>query len=145
MACSLIRRSGIHDSSWDFGGQVNLETAPILFDIIVREVRSVLDGNITNGELEAAKSYALGRYQMGAQTVAQISNFYTGRYFLDGEVKDYNKVPDAIRKTSRECIIDTAKEFITSNTWVLAGVSSGEKDELVELHDKLAVLFGENA
>lgn len=135
---------GYYDSSWDFGGQVNLDTAPDLFDIIVREVRSVLDGNITNAELEGAKSYALGRYQMGAQTVAQISNFYTGRYFLDGEVKDYNTVPDAIRKTSRVCIIDTAKEFITSDTWVLAGVSSGEKDELVTLHDKLAVLFSEN-
>ncbi len=132
---------GYYDSSWDFGGQVNLDTAPELFDIIVREVRSVLDGNITNSELDSAKSYALGRYQMGAQTVAQISNFYTGRYFLDGTVKDYNKVPDAIRKTSRECIIDTAKEFIASDAWVLAGVSSGEREDLIELHDKLAILF----
>ncbi len=133
--------AGYHDSSWDFGGQVNLDTAPQLFDIIVREVRAVIDGKITLAELEAAKSYALGRHQMGAQTVAQISNFYTGRYFLDGEVKDYNQVPEAIRKTSIECIIDTAKEFIASNTWILAGVSSGDKDELVALHDKLTVLF----
>lgn len=132
---------GFYDSSWDFGGQVNLDTAPELFDIIVREVRSVIDGKITTAELEAAKSYALGRHQMGAQTVAQISNFYTGRYFLDGEVKDYNQVPDAINKTSIECIIDTAKEFIASNTWILAGVSSGEKEELVELHNKLTALF----
>lgn len=132
---------GFYDSSWDFGGQVNLDTAPQLFDIIVREVRSVLDGNITTAELDSAKSYALGRHQMGAQTVAQISNFYTGRYFLDGEVKDYNKVPDAIRKSSMECMIDTAKEFIASDTWILAGVSSGDKDELITLHDKLAILF----
>jgi predicted Zn-dependent peptidase len=132
---------GFHDSSWDFGGQVNLETAEGLFDIIVREVKFIMDGKITEEELEAAKSYALGRYQMGAQTVAQISNFYTGRYFADGVVKDYEKVPESIRKTTRECIIDTAREFIASNTWVLAGVSSGEKAELVELDDKLATLF----
>ncbi len=132
---------GFHDSSWDFGGQVNLDTAEQLFDIIVGEVRSVLDGNITEDELVVAKSYALGRYQMGAQTVAQISNFYTGRYFQDGAVKDYNKVPDSIRKTTRGCIIDTAKEFIASNTWILAGVSSGERDDLMSLHDKLATLF----
>lgn len=132
---------GFHDSSWDFGGQVNLETAGGLFDIIVREIKHVLDGKITEDELDAAKSYALGRYQMGAQTVAQISNFYTGRYFADGIVKDYNKVPDSIRSTTRECIIKTANEFIRSNAWVLAGVSSGEKDEIVELNDKLATLF----
>lgn len=132
---------GFHDSSWDFGGQVNLETSSDLFDIIVREIKCVLDGKITEEELEAAKSYALGRYQMGAQTVAQISNFYTGRYFADGVVKDYDKVPDSIKKTTRARMIDTAREFIDSNAWVLAGVSSGEKEEIVALNDKLATLF----
>jgi predicted Zn-dependent peptidase len=132
---------GFHDSSWDFGGQVNLETSSELFDIIVREVKHVLDGKITEAELEAAKSYALGRYQMGAQTVAQISNFYTGRYFADGIVKDYDKVPESIRKTTLDCMVDTAREFISSNAWVLAGVSSGEKAEIVALNDKLVTLF----
>lgn len=33
---------------------------------------------------------------MGAQTVAQISNFYTGRYFWDDCVKNYDRVPDEI-------------------------------------------------
>lgn len=135
---------GFHDSSWDFGGQVNLETAGDLFDIVVREMKCVLDGKITEEELEAAKSYALGRHQMGAQTVAQISNFYTNRYFADGVVKDYEKVPESIRKTTLKCIISTAREFIEHNAWVLAGVSSGEKSELVELDDKLASLFGKS-
>lgn len=132
---------GFYDSSWDFGGEVNLDTASELFDIIVREVEYVLDGKITEEELAAAKSYALGRYQMGAQTVAQISNFYTGRYFADGVVRDYEKVPDAIRKTTRDRMINTAREFIASDSWVLAGVSSGEKEDLVALNDKLASLF----
>lgn len=132
---------GFHDSSWDFGGQVNLDTAGGLFDIIVREVQYVRDGKVTEAELDAAKSYALGRYQMGAQTVAQISNFYTGRYFADGFVKDYEKVPDSIRRVTCERMIATATEFIDSNTWAFGGVSSGEKAELVELNDKLAKLF----
>lgn len=132
---------GFYDSSWDFGGQVNLDTANALFDIIVREMKYVMDGKITEDELDAAKSYALGRYQMGAQTVAQISNFYTNRYFADGIVKDYNKVPESIRKTTRDLMIETARDFIRSDTWVLAGVSSGEKGEIVELNDKLARLF----
>ncbi|HMH69863.1 MAG TPA: pitrilysin family protein [Candidatus Saccharimonadales bacterium] len=132
---------GFHDSSWDFGGQVNLETSEALFDIIVREVKFVLEGKITEAELAAAKSYALGRYQMGAQTVAQISNFYTGRYFADGVVKDYEKVPESIRKTSRDLMIGTAREFISSDAWVLAGVSSGEKSDIVSLNDKLASIF----
>jgi len=132
---------GFYDSSWDFGGQVNLETSDALFAIVVREMRHVLDGNIKEAELDAAKSYALGRYQMGAQTVSQISNFYTNRYFADGVVKDYEKVPQAIRKISRDRMISVAREFIASDAWVLAGVSSGEKEELIGLNSKLATLF----
>ena len=132
---------GFHDSSWDFGGQVNLDTADGLFDIIVREVKAVMDGKITTEELDAAKSYALGRHQMGAQTVSQISNFYSGRYFGDGVVKDYDKVPDAIRSITLERMLATAREFIVHNTWVLAGVSSGEKEELVALNKKLESIF----
>lgn len=133
--------AGFHDSSWDFGGQVNLDTAKPLFDIVVREIRAVLDGKITEKELDAAKSYALGRHQMGAQTVAQISNFYTNRFFADGVVKDYNKAPDEIMKITRDLMKTTAESFIAHNTWVLAGVSSGEKDLVVELSEKLETLF----
>ncbi len=132
---------GSHDSSWDFGGQVNLETSDGLFDIIVRELGAVLEGKITEAEIDAAKSYALGRHQMGAQTVSQISNFYTNRYFADDVVKEYEKVPDSIRNTSRDCMIETARDFIKHNTNVLAGVSSGERKELVTLNQKLATLF----
>lgn len=132
-----------HDSSWDFGGQVNLDTAEALFDIIVRELKRILKGEISEADLAAAKSYALGRHQMGAQTVAQISNFYTSRYFADGVVKDYEKVPDAINGVTCKRMIATANEFIAANTWVLAGVSSGEKEELVGFSDKLAGLFNE--
>lgn len=130
-----------HDSSWDFGGQVNLDTAGDLFDIIVRELKSVMDGKISEAEIDAAKSYALGRHQMGAQTVAQISNFYTNRYFADGVVKDYEKVPDSIRSTTKECMIETAREFMGDQISVLAGVSSGERKELVGLNNKLETLF----
>ncbi len=132
---------GFHDSSWDFGGQVNLETANDLFDIIVRELSAVLDGKITEAEIDAAKSYALGRHQMGAQTVSQISNFYTSRYFADGVVKEYDKVPESIMNTSRELMIETAREFIRHNITVLSGVGSGERKELVGLNDKLVTLF----
>lgn len=133
--------ASFYDSSWDFGGQVNHEAARELFVIIRDQMRQVLDGEITQAEIDAAKSYALGRHQMGAQTVAQISNFYTSRYFGDGVVKDYEKVPDSITHTSRECMIDTAREFIRTDTWVLAAVGSGEKAEINELNHLLEELY----
>ena len=132
---------GLHDSSWDFGGQVNLETSDALFDIIVREMKAVKDGRITEAELEAAKSYALGRHQMGAQTVSQVSNFYAGRYFADDFVRDYDRSPDEIRGITLERMIATAREFMAHNTWAFAGVSCGDKDDITRLNGKLETLF----
>lgn len=133
--------AGFYDSAWDISGQVNHDTALELFEIIAKELKEVLDGNLTDKEIEAAKSFGLGRYQMGAQTVSQISDFYTNRYFADDFIKDYDKIPDLIRKVTREKIMATAQSFIDANTWVLAAVSSGERQELVELSDKIAGLF----
>lgn len=133
--------AGFYDSSWDFGGQVNHDTAGRLFDIIVREIQAVADGDIKESELEAAKSYALGRYQMGAQTVSQISGFYTNRYFADGFVKDYERAPEAIRAVACDQMVNTAKSFLDANKWALAAVSSAEKEEIVDLSGRLEKLF----
>lgn len=133
--------AGFYDSSWDISGQVNHDTAPALFDIVGRELKSVLDGKLTDDEIESAKSFSLGRYQMGAQTVSQISGFYTNRYFADDCVKDYDKVPDMIRKVTREKIMNVAKQFVDANTWVFAAVSSGDKEEIVDLHSRLEKIY----
>lgn len=131
----------LHDSSWDFAGQVNHDAAKELFMLMRDEMRQVLDGNLTEAEVDAAKSYALGRHQMGAQTVVQVSGFYAGRYFIDGGVMSYDGVPDRIRRITSKRMIDVARQFIDVNTWTLAAVSSGEKMELIEYNDILKELF----
>lgn len=138
---SAYTSTGPHDSGWDISGQVNHEAAGELFDIIAREIGHVLAGKISEKEIDAAKSFALGRYQMGAQTVSQISSFYTGRYFSDGFINDYDKIPDMIKNVTLGRMVDTARGFINENTWVLAAVSSGERQEVIDLSDKVATLF----
>lgn len=136
--------SGFYDSAWDISGQVNHETAPQLFNIIAKELKAVRDGKLTDSEIEAAKSFGLGRYQMGAQTVAQISSFYTSRYFADDCIKNYEKVPEMIRGVTREKMMSVVSEFLESNTWVMAAVSSGERQEISELAGQLEPLFQSN-
>jgi len=140
---SAYAATGFYDSGWDISGQVNHEKAGELFDIIAKEINRVLNGKISPKEIDAAKSYALGRYQMGAQTVSQISGFYTGRYFADGFIKNYEKIPDVIKSVTPERMIETARKFIKSDKWVLAAVSSGEKQEIVDLSEKIAKIFNQ--
>lgn len=130
-----------HESTWDFGGEVNIEKSEELFDIIVREIRASLDGNITETELEAVKQYFLGRFQMGAQTPGQIAGFYAGRYFSDGFIKNYHTVPDYINQISVSQMELIARELIGAKRWVFAGVSSMEREHLEVLHQKLSAIF----
>lgn len=133
--------AGFYESSWDFGGQVNQETASELFTIIESQLQKVLAGDISEKELDAVKSYALGRHQMGAQTVSQISNFYTGRYFSDRAIRDYDSVPGSIAHTTCEQMIETARAFIDADIRVLAAVGAGEREEITALSDQLESLF----
>lgn len=132
-----------HASSWDFGAEVNLDTIEPLFDIIVREIKAVLSGDISEEEIELAKQYGIGRHQMGAQTVGQINRWYADRYFFDGHIDNYDNRPTAISAVTKRRIVETAREFINANCWLLGGVGSGDKALMDSLNAKLAVLFDE--
>ncbi|MBL8159819.1 insulinase family protein [Candidatus Saccharibacteria bacterium] len=130
-----------YDSAWEFGGQVNIDTADRLFDIMVDEVRAILDGKIDDDDIEAAKQYALGKHQMGCQTVGHINSWYADRYFFDGTIEDFSKRPAAIRAITKSAMVETVREFASANRWVLGAVGSVKLDDVNRLNDKLATLF----
>ncbi|MDR1033123.1 MAG: insulinase family protein [Candidatus Nomurabacteria bacterium] len=135
--------NGPSEASWDFSGSVNYDTSGALFELMAHEINEVLAGNISVEDVEAAKQYALGRYQMGAQTVGQISNFYSGRYFMEGVIDDYDKVPDMIRRVSIDDIVGLACEFFAAGTWTLAAVGNCVKQDLLELNERLENLYNQ--
>ncbi len=57
------------NSNWWFGAQVMAKNVPALIDIMNKEIRGLREGQLEKSDLEAAKQYALGRYQRSAQTV----------------------------------------------------------------------------
>ncbi|MBQ3309691.1 insulinase family protein [Candidatus Saccharibacteria bacterium] len=128
-----------HDSSWDFDGEVNEDDAVALFDLISKELMKVLNGDIRDSDIEAAKSYATGRYQMGAQTTGQIADFYADSYFVDGEIENYDHIPEIIRSIKKEDIVSLAREFRGSNIMGFVAVGSCEKSLINELADKLKI------
>lgn len=132
---------GIDNSSWDFEGQANYDTAEPLFRLIVDELKKILDRQISEADLDAMKSYALGSFQMGGQTVASTAGFYAGRYFWDGFIREYKKQPEFIKHISREQIFKVADEFIKNDIWVLGAVSGGEETQIFRLNDELKRLF----
>ncbi len=126
-----------HNVSWDFDGEVNAENAEKLFTLIHKELQKVLNGDINDNDLANAKSYATGRYQIGAQTVGQISDYYADGYFTNGTIEKYTKMPNLVKNITKEEIVKLAQEFINSDISAIVAVSSVEKALINELSEKL--------
>ena len=128
-------------SNWWFGAQVMPKNAYALFDIIIRELRAVFSGKLKEVDVADAKQYALGRYQRSGQTVHGTAMGYSYRYFFDGEVEDYYKMPERIKAVTRNRITSVAGELFSEDTWGFGALGQVKGPLLDKLHDKLEVLW----
>lgn len=129
--------SNAHHSYWDFDGEVNTENAEDLFKLIQSELVKVLNGEILDQDFEAAKSYAMGRLQMGAQTVGQIADYYADNFFLNEYIEKYDDIPKQIESIDKGKMIELAREFAGSGIKALVTVSSAEKQIIQNLETYL--------
>ena len=129
--------SNAHNSYWDFDGEVNVENAEELFALIQTEMMKVLNGEVSEADFEAARMYALGRLQMGAQTVGQIADYYAENYFTNESVEKYDNMPNLIKSIDRGSMIELAREFAGSGIKGFATVSSVEKALISNLEMRL--------
>ena len=135
MGSSLANNA--RNAYWDFDGEVNVENAEELFSLIQEEMMKALNGEISEADVEAAKSYALGRFQMGAQTPSQVADYYMENYFVDETTPRYDELPNLIRGIDKERMIELAREFAGSGIRGFATVSSVEKAFISSLETKL--------
>ena len=139
--CNSGCASGRYSAEWYFGGRANNDKLPVVFDLIVRELQRVKDGDISESELDDAKSYAMGKFQMGMQTAGQLANFLSGRYFYDGTIKKYEDTPAQIQAVTVDEMVELANEYFDANIWSMGlwGTTDQAMGDL--LHDKLSKLF----
>ena len=126
-----------HNTYWDFDGEVNIENAEELFELIQTELMKTLNGEILDMDFLAAKSYALGRFQMGAQTVGQIADYYADGFFTNGTIERYDDMPNLIKSIDKFKMVELAREFAGSGIKGFAAVSSTEKAFISELETRL--------
>ena len=126
-----------HSSYWDFDGEVNVENAEALFDLIHTELFKVVSGRLSERDIEASKSYALGRYQMGAQTPPAIADFYSEGYFTNRKVVKYDSIPKLLEEVDKGMVIRLAREFVRSGVKGFAAVSSTDKAFITSLDERL--------
>ena len=124
-------------STWDFDGEVNQENAAELFDLIAVELARVINGDISEEDINAAKSYALGRHQMLAQTADQISTYYMREYITTNTYEPLSEAPKMIDAIDKGTIVSLAREFMQSGISGLAAVGNMNKSVVDELWSRV--------
>jgi len=131
-----------HDYSvWDFDFQVSPENATKAIQVIVKHLKTVLGGGVTPELLRTSKNYALGSFQMGAQTVNSILSGYSYEYGLTGEIMDYDRVPERIKGVTTNRVTKIAQEFHQEALWDFGVLGSCGQDFVNELYEELAKLW----
>jgi predicted Zn-dependent peptidase len=130
-------------TGWWFSAQVIGRNAPALFEIICREVERVRRGDISAEDLESAKQYWLGRHQRSAQTVAGTMAGYTGRYYFDEIVNDYDAIPQRIKAVSSKLIQQASQRMFSDKIGGLGVLGGGGRShELAnQLCEQVQVLW----
>ncbi len=94
---------------------------------ILREYHNCLDGNISEEEITNAKKAMIDDLLTTEDSVYAMEGFWL-RASLLGDEREPREVAAAIKNTDGEKIIDAAKSFLPSVTYLLTGLE-GEKDE----------------
>lgn len=128
-------------SNWWFGAQVSDKNAHALMRIVVDELDKVRSGQITEEDIQSTKQYALGRFQRSAQTVGGTAGGYAGRYFFDGVVEDYYRVPERINAVTKQRIVDVANAMFTEKIWGFGTLGNCGLEFAEELQKQLGVLW----
>jgi predicted Zn-dependent peptidase len=130
-------------SNWWFGAQVSDKNISALLKIVVDELNKVIEGDIAEAEIKSTKQYSLGRFQRSAQTVSGTAGGYSGRYFFDGVVEDYYRVPERIKDVSKAQIIDVSRAMFADNVWGFGVLGNCGEKFVSELNLKLSPLWAQ--
>jgi len=128
-------------SNWWFGAQVSDKNVQPLLQIVVQELTKLMAGDIEASELESTKQYALGRFQRSAQTVGGTAGGYVGRYFFDGVIEDYYRVPERIRAVTKEQMVEVARAMFAESIWGFGVLGNCGEPFAHELQTQLAPLW----
>ncbi|HMS93224.1 MAG TPA: pitrilysin family protein [Candidatus Saccharibacteria bacterium] len=128
-------------SSWEFYGQVRPENADALYSLIVKEIKRVAAGDISEHELDETKQFLTGDYQMRGQTVGALAGWYGGDYFFDGTIDPIADADKRISAITRERMVALAQEFLAAGIWALGEIGNVKKADNARHYKTLDTLF----
>lgn len=127
-------------SNWEINGQIRPQNAQEMFTLLAEQLQKIADGDITSKELNEAKQYALGGYQMRGQTVRSVNNWYASYFFENDEIDTMEQSQEDIKAVSRPLIKKMVTEFLKEGNWAVGAIGNIQASEVAELDKIIATI-----
>ncbi len=130
------------DKEYSFVGikdRTRPQNAIKLFDVCLRELRDILEGNFTNAEFERAKGLSLSSLDIGFETVSDLDYWYTQDFISDKKLESPKDYSDKIRKIQPKDIKDLKPKFFDTSDWIVSIVGNSitkQKDDYKKIAEK---------
>ena len=128
-------------SNWSFSGQVHSDNADELFSLIRDELMHVLNGGLRQDEIDDAKQYLTGYYQMQRQTVSSLADWYAEEYLFSDTYEPLEDIQKHIDVITLDQVRSLAQQFMNVGIWTLGEVGASSEADLARHHKILAELF----
>ena len=87
---------------------------------VLRELKKVRDRGLTEEEVDRAKKYLVGNFEIGLQTNGAQANQMSLDELYGLGFDHYQKYPQEIQKVTRDEVNRVAKKYLNVGTYVLA-------------------------
>lgn len=131
-------------TGWWLGAQVSKTNSGPLLRLIRDECKRLANGEIEIADFDAAKKHLLGKTMRSGQTASGLVNRY-GRFYMDDEIDNMNRLTTKLKKLSPKDCIKTFQELVGDNVWGIGVLGATSKVPATKLHRYAGEIFETNA
>jgi predicted Zn-dependent peptidase len=92
------------------GVTIDIEKTKQAVDVMLKEHKKIIKGEITKDEIERAKEMIKGRFLLSLEDSFDVANYFGIKLLLEGKITDVNEYINKINKVSYDEIISVAKQ-----------------------------------
>jgi len=114
------------------GVTIDLEKTKTAIDVILKEHKKILDGDIKEEELVRAKEIIKGRFLLSLEDSFEVANYYGEKLLLEGEITHPEDYIKSLEKVNMDDVMEIAQETFKAENLNLALIGPVKESKEIE-------------
>jgi predicted Zn-dependent peptidase len=100
--------------------------------VILEEHQKIVNGQITEEEVEKAKEFIKGRFMLSLEDSQSVASFFGGKQILEQKIETPEEVIKKLQSVTRDEVVAVAKDVIRKETLNFAMIGPIQPEEITE-------------